>query len=60
MQGPLMVGVHSLGGGLAQYAGLMNRLEVLAFSPTALGRGVLAQLSGLGRLADALKVLERV
>ena len=60
MQGPLTVGGHSLGGGLAQYAGLMNRLEVLAFSPAALGRGVLAQLSGLGRLADAPKVLEQV
>ena len=60
VQGPLTVGGHSLGGGLAQYAGLMNRLEVLAFSPAALGRGVLAQLSRLGRLADAPKVLEQV
>ena len=60
VQGPLTVGGHSLGGGLAQYAGLMNRLEVLAFSPATLGRGVLAQLSRLGRLADAPKVLEQV
>ncbi|MFB9990411.1 hypothetical protein ACFFLM_00170 [Deinococcus oregonensis] len=56
----LSIGGHSLGGGLAQYAGLMNGLQVLAFSPTALGRGVLTQLSRLGRLADAPKVLERV
>ncbi len=60
IQGELSVGGHSLGGGLAQYAGLMNNLRVLAFSPAALGRGVLALLSRSGRLADAPKVLERV
>ncbi|WP_425146319.1 hypothetical protein [Deinococcus sp.] len=58
--GPLTVAGHSLGGGLAQYAGLMNDLPVLAFSPTALGRGVLALLYSLGRLADTPHVLEQV
>ena len=51
---------HSLEGGLAQYAGLMNNLEVLAFSPVALGRGVLALLSQTGRLTDASHLLEQV
>ena len=60
VEGELSVGGHSLGGGLAQYAGLMNGLKVLAFSPTALGRGVLALLSQSGKLADTPKVLERV
>lgn len=60
VKGQLTVGGHSLGGGLAQYAGLMNNLMVLAFSPTALGRGVLALLSRSGKLADAPKVLKQV
>ena len=60
VKGQLTVGGHSLGGGLAQYAGLMNNLMVLAFSPTALGRGVLALLSRSNKLADAPKVLKQV
>ncbi|WP_456832937.1 hypothetical protein [Deinococcus sp. UYEF24] len=59
VEGKLTVGGHSLGGGLAQYAGLMNGLNVLAFSPTALGRGLLALLFQLGKLADAPKILDR-
>ena len=57
VQADLTVSGHSLEGGLAQYAGLMNNLEVLAFSPVALGRGVLALLA---RLADAPRLLEQV
>jgi hypothetical protein len=60
VKGELSVGGHSMGGGLAQYAGLANGLQVLAFSPTALGRGVLALLSQSGKLADGPKVLEQV
>ena len=60
VQADLTVSGHSLGGGLAQYAGLMNGLKVLAFSPVALGRGVLALLSRLDRLADAPGLLEQV
>ena len=60
LQADLTVSGHSLGGGLAQYAGLMNGLKVLAFSPVALGRGVLALLSQTGRLADAPHLLEQV
>ncbi|ULH16505.1 hypothetical protein MF271_07995 [Deinococcus sp. KNUC1210] len=57
---PLTLTGHSLGGGLAQYAALMNDLPALAFSPTALGRGVLALLYQLGRLANTERILERV
>ena len=60
VKGHLTIGGHSLGGGLAQYAGLMNGLKVLAFSPTALGRGVLALLFQSGKLAATPKVLARV
>ena len=60
VQANLTVSGHFLGGGLAQYAGLMNGLEVLAFSPVALGRGVLALLSRLGKLADAPHLLKKV
>ena len=58
--GPLTLAGHSLGGGLSQYAALMNDLPALVFSPTALGRGVLALLYQLGRLADTGRILERV
>lgn len=51
---------HSLGGGLAQYAGLMNGVPVLAFGPVALGRGVLALLDRAGRLSGAAAVLAQV
>lgn len=51
---------HSLGGGMAQYAGLMNDVPVFAFSPTALGRGVLSLLEGAGRLADPAAVTRLV
>ena len=60
VQADLTVSGHSLGGGLAQYAGLMNGQRVLAFSPVALGRGVLALLSRLDRLADAPRLLKQV
>ena len=60
VQADLTVSGHSLGGGLAQYAGLMNGLRVLAFSPVALGRGVLTLLTRLGRLADAPHLLDQV
>jgi len=56
----LMLTGHSLGGGLAQYAGLMNGLDVLAFSPAALGRGVLALLDETGRLNDPARVRRQV
>lgn len=58
--GPLTLTGHSLGGGLAQYAGLMNDLQVLAFSPTALGRGVLTLLENTGRLADPASVIHLI
>lgn len=51
---------HSLGGGLAQYAGLMNGTPVLAFSPVALGRGIQALLEGAGRLNDPGAVIRQV
>ncbi len=51
---------HSLGGGLAQYAGLMNGTPVLAFSPVALGRGIQTLLHGAGRLNDPGSVLRQV
>ena len=57
---PLTLTGHSLGGGLAQYAGLMNGVPVLAFSPVALGRGVLALLEQSGRLSDPAAVLAQV
>ncbi|WP_407569165.1 hypothetical protein [Deinococcus altitudinis] len=51
---------HSLGGGLAQYAGLMNTVPVLAFSPVALGKGVLALLRDAGLLDDPAAVTARM
>lgn len=57
---PLTLTGHSLGGGLAQYAGLMNGVPALAFGPVALGRGVLALLDRAGRLSDAAAVLAQV
>lgn len=51
---------HSLGGGLAQYAGLMNGTPVLAFSPVALGRGIQALLERAGRLNDPGAVIQQV
>ena len=51
---------HSLGGGMAQYAGLMNDLPVVAFSPTALGRGVLGLLAAAGRLEQPEHILSLV
>ena len=60
VQADLTVGWHSLGGSLAQYAGLMNGLRVLAFSPVALGRGVLTLLSQLGKLGNAPPLLEQI
>jgi hypothetical protein len=51
---------HSLGGGLAQYAGLMNGTSVLAFSPTALGRGLLTLLADARRLDDPSAVLAQI
>ena len=51
---------HSLGGGMAQYAGLMNDVPVFAFSPTALGRGVLSLLEDTGRLTDPAAVVRLV
>ena len=51
---------HSLGGGLAQYAGLMNGTPVLAFSPVALGRGIQTLLRGAGRLNDPGAVLRQI
>ena len=57
---PLTLTGHSLGGGLAQYAGLMNGLSVLAFSPTALGHGVLNLLDSTRRLADPAAVIQMV
>lgn len=51
---------HSLGGGLAQYAGLMNGVSVLAFSPVALGRGIQALLQRAGRLNDPGAVLRQI
>ncbi len=59
-QGQLTLTGHSLGGGLAQYAGLMNDLPVLAFSPTALGRGVLNLLEDTGRLDDPAAVIQLI
>ncbi len=60
LPGALMISGHSLGGGLAHYAGLMNGLKVQAFSPAALGRGLLALLLRRGKLADAPHLLEQV
>jgi len=57
---PLTLTGHSLGGGLAQYAGLMNNLSVLAFSPTALGHGVLDIMEDTGRLADPAAVIHLI
>ncbi|WP_424951231.1 hypothetical protein [Deinococcus sp.] len=51
---------HSLGGGLAQYAGLLNAVPVLAFGPVALGRGVLALLQEASLLDDHDRVHTQV
>lgn len=51
---------HSLGGGLAQYAGLLNAVPALAFSPVALGKGVLALLRDAGLLDDPHTVQDSV
>jgi hypothetical protein len=58
--GPLTLAGHSLGGGMAQYAGLMNDVPVFAFSPTALGRGMLSLLHDAGRLGDPAAVTRLV
>ncbi len=57
---PLTLTGHSLGGGLAQYAGLMNGVPALAFGPVALGRGVLALLDQAERLSNPASVLAQV